>query len=103
MPNRPTIARLGPSPQQTRRQYDHDRSQIEYRKWYSTARWRKARQWFLAVNPLCKQCELEGYTTGATEVDHVVPHRGDVTLFWDSGNWSALCRSCHSKKTRGGA
>ena len=36
----------------------------------------------------------------ATDVDHIVPHRGDPALFWDEENWQALCHSCHSKKTR---
>lgn len=28
-------------------------------------------------------------------VDHITPHKGDSTLFWDSGNWQSLCKSCH--------
>jgi 5-methylcytosine-specific restriction protein A len=35
----------------------------------------------------------------ATEVDHIIPHKGDMKLFWDSDNWQGLCKSCHSKKT----
>jgi 5-methylcytosine-specific restriction protein A len=35
----------------------------------------------------------------ATDVDHVVPHRGDRQLFWDTSNHQALCHSCHSRKT----
>ena len=34
-----------------------------------------------------------------TDVDHVRPHRGDRALFWDKGNWQALCHVCHSSKT----
>ena len=41
----------------------------------------------------------EGRYTKATDVDHIVPHRGDRDLFWDRNNWQALCHSCHSKKT----
>lgn len=104
MPNKPP--RLAIPGQQTaaerRKQFDQQRSRLEYRRWYSTARWRKSRDWFLSLNPLCKHCELEGYTTAATEVDHRVPHRGDEQLFWDCDNWSPLCQSCHSRKTAGG-
>jgi hypothetical protein len=32
-------------------------------------------------------------------VDHVVPHRGDQVLFWESSNWQTLCRSCHELKS----
>ncbi len=61
--------------------------------------WRKARRGFLAAHPLCEQCMKEGRYTRATDVDHIIPHRGDMVLFWDRSNWQALCHSCHSKKT----
>ena len=35
----------------------------------------------------------------ATVVDHIVPHRGDPKLFWDTDNWQALCKQCHDHKT----
>jgi 5-methylcytosine-specific restriction protein A len=34
----------------------------------------------------------------ATDVDHVVPHRGDIKLFM-TGELQSLCHSCHSRKT----
>lgn len=40
-----------------------------------------------------------GIITEATVVDHIKPHRGDQKLFWDRGNWQALCKSCHDNKT----
>jgi 5-methylcytosine-specific restriction protein A len=36
----------------------------------------------------------------ATVVDHIIPHRGDPTLFWDESNWQPLCKKCHDQKTR---
>jgi 5-methylcytosine-specific restriction protein A len=42
----------------------------------------------------------EGRYVKATDVDHIVPHRGDKKLFWDESNWQALCHSHHSIKTR---
>ena len=64
-------------------------------------RWRKARRLFLMANPLCVICQAQGRVTPANTVDHIIPHRGDQTLFWDSqGNWQALCASCHSRKTQ---
>jgi 5-methylcytosine-specific restriction protein A len=44
-------------------------------------------------------CDRQGVTTLATEVDHVVPHRGQASLFWDVTNYQALCKSHHSAKT----
>ncbi|WP_420239986.1 HNH endonuclease signature motif containing protein [Telmatobacter bradus] len=35
----------------------------------------------------------------ATDVDHKIPHRGDMKLFWDKRNWRSLCHECHSYKT----
>ena len=64
-------------------------------------RWAKARAVFLAREPLCRRCLGRGVLTKATEVDHVVPHRGDLSLFWNRANWQPLCKPCHSTKTAG--
>ena len=64
-----------------------------------TYRWKKARQNFLAEHPLCERCKLNGKITQAEHVDHVVPHRGDMVLFWKMDLWQSLCASCHSRKT----
>ena len=57
--------------------------------------WRKARDRFLALHPLCVYCKEQGLITAATVVDHKIPHRGDQTLFWDEGNWQSLCKPHH--------
>lgn len=62
-------------------------------------RWRKARLIFLKKNPLCMRCLSEGRYERATVVDHIIPHRGDKSLFWDESNWQALCKKCHDQKT----
>lgn len=61
-----------------------------------TTRWDRARRVYLAAHPLCRMCEQDGRTTPATVVDHVVPHRGDARLFWDSANWQPLCAHHHN-------
>ncbi len=58
------------------------------------ARWRKVRAYYLSKHPICVRCN-----DIATVVDHVTPHKGNKTLFWDSNNWQSLCVSCHSRKT----
>jgi 5-methylcytosine-specific restriction protein A len=35
----------------------------------------------------------------ATDLDHIIPHKGDKDAFWVRSNWQGLCRSCHSRKT----
>lgn len=66
------------------------------------SRWIKAREGFLRKHPLC-QCpdcdEGRKKLTIADEVDHVIPHRGNMVLFWDSLNWQALAKKCHARKT----
>jgi 5-methylcytosine-specific restriction endonuclease McrA len=62
--------------------------------------WKAARAIFLRANPLCVCCMQEQKrATPATEVDHIIPHRGDRALFWDRVNWQALCKTCHARKT----
>ena len=61
--------------------------------------WQKARKAFLAAHPLCVMCQKEGKYVKATVVDHIIPHRGDKKLFWDSSNWQSLCEHHHNLKT----
>jgi 5-methylcytosine-specific restriction protein A len=72
---------------------------VQAHRWYASPRWREARERFFATHPLCIQCEGEGRVVPATVVDHVRPHRGSAVLFWDKGNWQALCESCHNAKS----
>lgn len=65
-----------------------------------SSRWRKARATYLQRNPLCVLCEQRGRLTAASVVDHVVPHKGDSTLFWDTDNWQPLCTHCHDSLKR---
>jgi len=67
-----------------------------------TTQWDKSRKSWLSKHPLCVQCECEGRTTAATDVDHITPHRGDMVLFWDVNNWQSLCKRCHGRKTASG-
>lgn len=72
---------------------------LDINKLYKTARWRRLRLIVLRDNPLCVHCTQAGLVTQATEVDHIVPHKGDERLFWDVENLQGLCKPCHSKKT----
>jgi 5-methylcytosine-specific restriction protein A len=62
-------------------------------------KWRKARTTFLNHHPLCLDCQKRGRITPAVVVDHIVPHKGDMELFWDENNWQPLCVQCHGRKT----
>lgn len=69
-----------------------------YRAWYQSPEWRRIRADQLQAQPWCEDCKARGEMTLATDVDHVIPHRGDVKVFM-SGPFRSLCHSCHSKKT----
>jgi len=64
-----------------------------------TSKWRKASKDYLSKHPWCVECEKQGVHEPATETDHIIPHKGDMKLFWDRNNWQGLCHVCHSKKT----
>lgn len=66
------------------------------------AEWRTQRRRFLSAHPLCVECLKENRLTAATVVDHIIPHRGDMKLFWDKNNWQPLCAAHHNLKTGSG-
>lgn len=61
---------------------------------YNTAAWRKTSKDFLSKYPVCFICGKP-----AKIADHIIPHRGDLTLFYDESNLQPMCWSCHSRKT----
>lgn len=82
----------------------HQRAKVDRPEWRRPdklygRRWRAARALFLRQHPYCVTCKAEGRIEAATDVDHHVPHRGDLTLFWDPRNWRSLCENHHGRKT----
>ena len=84
------------------KRYDYKRKNSTSRGY--NYRWQQERKAYLIRNPLCENClNKHDVIRAATEVDHIIPHKGDMKLFWDAANnWQSLCRSCHSKKTAKG-
>lgn len=79
---------------------EHRYQKQQFQKRSSTAmgygrKWRAARKSYLEQNPICA-C---GCGRLAEVVDHIVPHKGDTTLFWDRKNWQPMTVSCHNRKT----
>lgn len=79
------------------KQRDRDRGSAAKRGYGH--KWRQARDEFLSAHPLCVDCQRRDVLTASSEVDHIVPHKGDLSLFWRRSNWQALCKPCHSRKT----
>lgn len=82
---------------QTRRQYDNDRGTATERGY--DYRWQRYRTMYLSEHPLCAACLKADKVVEATVVDHIIPHRGDMKLFWDPNNHQPLCKPCHDIKT----
>lgn len=81
-----SAARVHPTrPSRSNRGYDWD--------------WYKFRRWYLRRHPLCVDMHGIGCKRAATEIDHVVRLVSGGAKF-DEKNLQALCKSCHSKKTR---
>jgi 5-methylcytosine-specific restriction enzyme A len=76
------------------------RSTTKWQHLYDLPEWRKASREFRNTpeGALCSYCKAAGRITASELVDHIVPHNGDLTLFWDRNNWAASCWSCHSSK-----
>ena len=89
-----------------RRDFDKlRRANSPHRSWYGSAFWRNLKAQFFIHNPTNAQCAAIDQRTGqrcvlpATEVDHIIPHRGVWSVFADIKNLQGLCSSHHSKKT----
>lgn len=64
--------------------------------------WQKLRTVYLQRNPLCAEFPSgvhQGRVVAATDLDHIIPHKGDMALFRDYNNLQGLCHECHSRKT----
>lgn len=68
-----------------------------------THAWDCYSQRYRLVHPWCVTCEGDGRFVRAEAVDHIVPHRGDQALFWDSANHQGLCKRHHDAKTSAGS
>ena len=109
MPMKPTPACLVSTCPERRPCPAHDAGVAHRGKawgWYHLARWRHpvwgVRAQALRRNPLCVECQHEGTIVVATEVHHVIPHRGDPVLFWCVENCVGLCHTHHNEHTARG-
>lgn len=62
---------------------------------YDRSQWKKLRTEQLRVEPFCVFCKEQGRIVPAAVVDHIQPHRGDESLFFDPANLQSLCKLCH--------
>ena len=65
---------------------------------HSDSRWRKLSLTKRAANPLCEDCERDGYVKAASEVHHDVPVSVDPSKKYEWANLVSLCSACHRKR-----
>jgi hypothetical protein len=47
---------------------------------------------FKRANPLCLGCQAAfGRYVPTAVIDHVIPHKGDMRVFWDRSKWQPAC------------
>lgn len=98
MPQAPTQHRIpgfpASSKTQARKSRPKERRGSAASRGYGT-RWRRFRDTFIKVHPVCEYCEANGKTVPANVVDHDIPHRGCPVAFWNT-TFTALCDGCHN-------
>jgi 5-methylcytosine-specific restriction protein A len=64
-------------------------------------RWKSYASRFLKNNPVCVDPSQRhvGRVVPASQVDHIIPHKMDMKIFWDTDNHQALCASCGGYKS----
>jgi 5-methylcytosine-specific restriction protein A len=81
---------------------ERDRPNVDIRKEYRTPRWLAYRRQKFQEQPFCVECEKQGryvqWFRGGV-LDHIIPHRGNLDMFYDYNNLQGLCWSHHSAKT----
>ncbi|WP_028746351.1 endonuclease [Rhizobium mesoamericanum] len=80
---------------------DHHRRQTQpWRAWYNTSRWeRLRRQAFERDMYICQRsgeiCAGTGNDPNSPVANHVTPHHGDASLFWDLNNIETVTKRIH--------
>jgi 5-methylcytosine-specific restriction protein A len=95
----PELVQSGYCDNHKKDKYDYDTRRGSSSERGYSYKWRKYREVFLIKHPVCVECLENGIVTPANVVDHIIPHKGNYRLFWDSTNHQALCKRCHDRKT----
>jgi 5-methylcytosine-specific restriction endonuclease McrA len=117
-------SRFGPAPFTNEADRSRWRREVhEWRKWYDEPEWRRlslitrAKACFVCAMCGAEHSDLTLFCRAMAEeqrlsvvlakpylvirsgyiADHVKPHRGDRSLFFDENNLQCLCKACHDK------
>lgn len=62
---------------------------------YKEYKWKALSKRILQQHPYCAICGREDELI----VHHIIPHRGNIDLFYDEENMVVVCKECHSTLT----
>lgn len=96
MPTMPATFRAPWQPTREERDRETDRLRGSARERGYSVAWDKASRGFLLRHPICAACEAAGLIVAAEVTDHVIPHKGDMGLFWDRSRWQGACTWHHN-------
>lgn len=77
--------------------FGHNAQRTQWHFLYQLRDWKRLRESHLRQHPFCIQCAPQ--LVRGSQVDHKLPHNGDLSLFFDASNLQTLCHSHHSAKT----
>lgn len=95
MPTRPPTFRVKRQRTNAEVNAESDRRRGSARSRGYSAQWDSEAAAFKRVHPLCMGCKAIGLVKVTDVVDHVVPHRGNMAIFWDRDRWQPSCRWHH--------
>lgn len=81
------------------RSHDEARGPQPWRLWYRSQRWREKALAQFAAHSLCSRCSTDHRPVAASVANHVIPHKGNETLFWE-GELESVCAPCHDGAIR---
>ena len=90
--------RCGPSKRNNA--YDRQRGSAAERGYDYT--WQQFRLSYLAMHPLCVDCEREGRAEAATDIHHRQKLRDRPELKYEESNLMGLCKRHHDQRTARG-
>lgn len=93
---------LNLSPKKTKQNNHNNTAHRELRaKAYNNTEWRKLRNSYIKIHPLCEECLDKGKITPAEDVHHIKSPFSNNTinynLLLDSDNLKSVCKECHAE------
>lgn len=75
----------------------------KWNHYYGNPKWKKLRDYFMLLHPLCRECAIEGRSVPAEHAHHRVPfswfdlEEDRWAALLDIDNIEPICSKCHSK------